>query len=285
MASSAPPSNQLTGFTGYIHQPSDAPWFLSQPDLPWPARQLLEEYSGIPPGDIHDTVLTLRNRAWETFPFPCIGTFDFLDFQLSQRNLLYPRLLQRLQSGAKFLDIGCCLGHEIRKLVFDGVPGEKLTGVELRQEFIDLGYELFRDRGKLKARMYQGDVQSNEGPWKELQGQFDVVNLGLILHSFTRDGQIVCFEKAIGSLKNEVGTSVIGTACGAVEGEECFWHGDIPAHNSETFKGLMREVEKRTGTRWEVDVKVDSSISVWNPKHTWLDARVRGLVFEITRVE
>ncbi|KAK4444207.1 methyltransferase, partial [Podospora aff. communis PSN243] len=266
-------------------------WFFPKPNVPWPARQLLEEYSGIHPRDIDAVVLTLRNRAWETFPFPCIGTFDFLDFQLSQRNRLYPRLLQRLQSGAKFLDIGCCLGHDIRKLVFDGVPGENLTGVELRREFIDLGYELFRDRGRFKGfkgGMVQGDVTQSGGdvgPWGELRGGFDVVNLGMVLHAFTRERQVACLERAVGCLKEgEMGTSVIGTACGAVDGEECFWHGGIPAHNSETFRGLVREVGERTGTRWEVDVKVDSSVSVWNPKHAWLDERVRGLVFEITRV-
>ncbi|KAK0624014.1 methyltransferase domain-containing protein [Immersiella caudata] len=287
MASPKPLSNQVINWTGFVHKPGDAPWFHPKPNLPWPARQLLEEYSGIHPQNIHDQVLNIRNRAWDAFPFPCIGSFEFLDFQLSQRNLLYPRLLQRLQAGGKFLDIGCCLGHDIRKLVFDGVPGENLTGVELRKEFIELGYELFRDRDRLEAKMYQGDVQlgNSEQPWKELGGQFDVVNLGMILHSFAREGQIVCIEKAIGSLKNQVGTSIIGTACGAAEGEECFWHGNIPSHNTETFRALVKDLEERTGTKWEVDAKVDSSISLWNPKHTWLDPRVRGLAFEMTRLE
>ena len=73
------------------------------------------------------------------------------------------------------LDIGNCFGHDIRKLVFDGVPGGNLAGVELRPEFIELGYELFRDRETLGARMVQGDVLGKRGeePWVELEGGFD----------------------------------------------------------------------------------------------------------------
>lgn len=134
------------------------PWFLEKPELQWPARYLLEKYSHIPPEDIERVVVDFRDRAWETYPFPCIGAFNFLDFWLATRNLLYPRLLARLKGGATFLDIGCCLGHDIRKLVFDGVPGENLAGVELRQGYIDLGYEFFRDKDTLGAKMYQGDV-------------------------------------------------------------------------------------------------------------------------------
>jgi len=31
---------------------TDVPWFAKKPTLLWPARQLLEKYSGIPPKDV-----------------------------------------------------------------------------------------------------------------------------------------------------------------------------------------------------------------------------------------
>lgn len=40
-------------------------------------------------------------------------------------------MVQRLKDGARYLDVGCCLGQDIRKLVADGVPSAHLYGVEL----------------------------------------------------------------------------------------------------------------------------------------------------------
>ena len=53
-----------------------------------------------------------------------------------------------------FLDVGCCLGTDMRKLVFDGVPAQNLVGIELRQQYIDLGFDLFRDRNRLGAKIF-----------------------------------------------------------------------------------------------------------------------------------
>lgn len=192
-----------------------------------------------------------------------------------------------MQAGATFLDIGCCLGHDIRKLVFDGAPAENLVGVELRKGFIDLGYDLFRDRDTLRAKLLQGDATSDGSvdPWPQLEGKFDVVNLGLILHVFPWEGQVALLERGIENLKQgQLGTSLIGLACGAIDdGTVLEWAGGIPAHNEETFRRLVEEVEARTGTKWKVDVRLDTAISTWIPKHRWLDPRARRVVFELTR--
>ena len=36
-------------------------------------RQLLEEYSNIPSEDVVPHILEIRDRAWDIFPYPCIG--------------------------------------------------------------------------------------------------------------------------------------------------------------------------------------------------------------------
>lgn len=108
------------------------------------------------------------------WPYPCLGQFRFLELNLANRTDLYPRLLAGLRTGSqKFLDVGCCLGQDIRKLVYDGVPGECLVGLELEAGFIDLGYELFRDRDTLKARFISGSIISDgQEALKALEGQF-----------------------------------------------------------------------------------------------------------------
>lgn len=50
------------------------------------------------------------------FPYPCIGQFRFLSLGIAN-SPHYDEVLQRLRGGEKLLDVGCCFGQEIRKLV------------------------------------------------------------------------------------------------------------------------------------------------------------------------
>jgi len=55
---------------------------------------------------------------------------------------------------------------------------------------------------------------------------------------------------------------IIGTVCGTEAGTEEDWEEKkIPTHNANTFRELMKEVEKRTGTKWEVKAELDNC---WN---------------------
>lgn len=100
-------------------RPKEKPWYdtdFSAETISEPARKLLEEYSGIPHDQVLDHVKALRDRAWELFPFPCIGMGRFLDLSiLTSPN--YDEIAARLKGGQKLLDLGCCLGQEIRQLV------------------------------------------------------------------------------------------------------------------------------------------------------------------------
>jgi 2-polyprenyl-3-methyl-5-hydroxy-6-metoxy-1,4-benzoquinol methylase len=115
--------------------------------IPDAARQLLVKYAGIPPEKVNDHVDVVRKKAFEIFPYPCIGMYRFLDLGLGQTGV-YDDIVQRLKKGDKFLDLGCCFGQEIRQLISDGVPAENCYGSDLRQEFIDLGYDRVQDRDK-----------------------------------------------------------------------------------------------------------------------------------------
>ena len=72
----------------------------------------------------------------------------FLDFSLA-RMPSYDKILARLcdpAAPAKLLDVGCCFGQDLRRLVVDGAPSENLVGLELKPQFLSLGYDLFADR-------------------------------------------------------------------------------------------------------------------------------------------
>ena len=64
-----------------------------------------------------------RGQVWKIAPYPCVGGFKFLELNMSL-SPTYGNVLSRLKGGDKLLDLGCCLGQDIRKLVYDGVPSE-----------------------------------------------------------------------------------------------------------------------------------------------------------------
>lgn len=230
-----------------------------------------------------------RDIAWRTLPYPCLGQFRFLDLDLANRADVYPALLSRLRTGKqKFLDVGCCVGQNIRKLVHDGVPSENLAGVVLEQGFISLGYNLFRDRDTLKAKFVGGSILDDDGVVldKRFQGQFDVVQLSVVLHLLTWEEQIKVFKHAMRLLKRdgEEDVVIIGQATGNLEGVTSpSWRKNAFRHNVQSFERLIREVEKETGTQWEVRASLDEGLAMPSGKRTWDDPKTRRLLFAVRR--
>lgn len=48
----------------------------------------------------------------------------------------YDEVLSRLKNEQRLLDLGCCFGQDIRKLVHDGVPSENRTWPSHSQDFL-----------------------------------------------------------------------------------------------------------------------------------------------------
>lgn len=271
---------------GQITHEVAAKWFDPNVTVPPQARDLLESYSHIPPVEVENHIITLRNKAWALWPYPCLGQFRFLELNLSARDL-YPSLLNRLRAGGTFLDVGCCLGQDIRKLVHDGVPSENLAGIELEGGFIDLGYELFRDRDRIQAKFVQGNVLEDGGVVEEFEGRFDVVQLGMILHLFTWEEQVRAFEHAIRMLKKDGEGMVIGQAVGHLDelSMPSWGKKETFRHNEASFRRLVSDVEAKTGTKWDVDVTLDEGLSIFDGKRFWDDPKTRRLLFKTTRVK
>ena len=64
----------------------------------------------------------------------------------------YQLVLEEIEAGTTFRDLGRGLGQDIRLFVCDGAPSENLIALELQQRFVDLGWKLFRDRRYLKSK-------------------------------------------------------------------------------------------------------------------------------------
>ncbi|KAH9896915.1 hypothetical protein C8Q73DRAFT_433577 [Cubamyces lactineus] len=94
----------------------------------------------------------------EKYPYPCIRGFHFVNLMMSL-NAAYPRVLDAGKNGdTLFLDLGCCMGTDLRKLVHDGYPASRVLGCDLRPEFIQLGYELFDDADACPIHFFTSNV-------------------------------------------------------------------------------------------------------------------------------
>lgn len=129
----------------------------------------------------------------------------------------YPYILERLKggSGDVLLDLGCCFGQDLRKLVFDGAPLNSIYGAELRPEFLDLSYELFQDEEIFKPRLLTGDIfDIRNTDLVALIGKVDIVYASAFIHLFDWDEQILCCIGIVNILKPQKGSLVYGRQAG-----------------------------------------------------------------------
>ncbi|KAI7785300.1 methyltransferase domain-containing protein [Diaporthe eres] len=249
------------------------------------ARALLEEYSHITPEEVDQYVIAMRDKAWDIFPYPCIGQFRFLNLSLSKKPS-YERILERLRGGATYLDIGCCIGQDIRKLVHDGAPGGNLHGAELQGGFIGLGYDFFRDRDTLGATLVQADVfdLGDGSSLSGMVGKADILHLGMVLHLFGWDKQRELLENCVKLLRPaSPGPLILGQAVGDVEGG-VRPGGHIFCHNVETFNKMWSEISERSGLKFECRATLDEGLGIAESRRGWDGVTRRRLSFEVERV-
>ncbi|CAI6285781.1 unnamed protein product [Periconia digitata] len=229
-------------------------------EVPLPAKRILEDYAGVPGENIMAHLDQVRAKALETYHYPCIGEYRFLDLQIT-KSPAYPQILSRLRQGARLLDVGCCIGQELRQLTYDGVESSNLYGIDLFGDFFQVGYDLFRDRDSFRATMLAADLfATNNTDLSRLLGTMDVVWSGNLLHLFLweRQRQALLFMRMM--LVDSPTTTIAGRFMGnANPGEHHYgFRGRTDSmyrHDQQSFKTLCQEVFDGTGERWSIDVQ------------------------------
>lgn len=204
-------------------------------------------------------------------------------------------MLRRLKgSDEKFLDLGCCFGQDLRKLVADGAPSQNLYASDLRRDFWELGYELFRDRDTLASSFIEGDIFDAGSALTALDGQMDVVYAGSFLHLFDYEGQRKACERIVRLLRPKPGSVVLGRQVGSVVAGErnhrtnkgsAMWRHDIAS-----FERMWAEVGAATDTKWRVDAQLAGgedmaprAVEQGKDEISWHDSDMRRLRFAVFR--
>lgn len=209
-----------------------------------------------------------RDKLWAIKAYGCIAKFRFLNLNFAS-DPQYRTALKRLKkpgSTDTFLDLACCVGQVLRKVAFDGVDSSRLYGTDLEQGFIDLGYELFRDRGKLKATVVVGDVLKGDGDGRDederlkvLDGKITIIHSQSFFHLFSWDLQVKAAKRIIRFLKpNDPNVMIFGRQVGSSEpGNDITMRGTTRfLHNAESWQRLWDEVGEQTGTKWKTMIEV-----------------------------
>jgi hypothetical protein len=227
--------------SSYINEPPISPYI----------ENFFANYASIPAIALRDHLIAVRTRAWENYNYPCLGRWSFLGFSI-QRSPLYKEILRTCKTeGATVIDVGCCLGQDVRQLIYDGVPIDQIRGYELDPFFIEQGYELFRDGELMKTKkvMTSGDIFDDQ--FLETVEPADYLFAGLFIHLFDSEAQ----KDACRRLARICKQAITGQQEGASIPVERFGSLRPPGknrmcHSPESFARMWDEV---TGGEWQVE--------------------------------
>lgn len=229
-----------------------------------------------------------REQSFSSNPYPCIGLYRFLNLTLLSHPL-YDTILQRLQPlGTTYLDLGCCFGQDLRQLVQDGIPSERLIGLDIEGPLMEHGYDLFLDRATLQSKFIVADVFKGAAQgkdWTDLEERgIDVLHCSALLHLFPLEKQIAAAKKIAKLMKK--GGMIVGRQSGSVK------PGNLPGikegslsyrHDIDSFDAMWKQTGNATGTRWEVSGSLDMvGINVRSPLE---DENSRRLLFTVVRID
>ncbi|EPE24760.1 S-adenosyl-L-methionine-dependent methyltransferase [Glarea lozoyensis ATCC 20868] len=273
------------------------------------SHRVLENYGGIPSGDVLGHIHTIRDKAWEIRPYPCTGLGTFLQPTI---NLIppYKKIIETLKNGGSFLDVGCFLGQDLRRLVFDGAPSGNLYGIDIVSHWgaqvsqyrdrslcltnywtgrSHLGYELYHDEDKFEAHFIEADLIKPFQELSALEGKMDVIQVTHVFHQWGWEGQIGAAKEVVKFSKP--GSLVVGFQAGTaggttkipVGGSSHSWMRQDPGSWAE----MWEVVGKETGTRWKSEAFLlpYSALGVAATDVEYLGPLSRLLRFVVTRQE
>ena len=201
---------------------------------------------------------------------------------------VYAEILSRVKKGGIFLDVGTGFGQELRRLTADGAPGRSMHAIDLSSDFWELGYLLFKDRGRLDARLIIADVLATDdgnGELKALKAKVDVIHTGSFFHLFDWSDQAEALKRLV--VLTRVGALLVGhqtgrkpAQCTLIRGEPRFYH------DEESWRKMWNEVGEATGTTWALEVEVGEHdiLGLKQDDFIWMGPYARALRFVARRI-
>lgn len=245
--------------------------------VPTSISKILEEYAGISKEGQKEHILNVRNRAYQSCPYPCLGRFRFLELDLSSYPLYESYVLPSLSAtntnkDTLFLDLGTCLGQDIRKLIYDGADPARLYGSDIILDFIDSGYELFRDEAKIPRDHFicPADLFDNSDAnlLTRLYKRVDILHATAVFHLFSGEEQLDVARQCLRLVKQDPGSRslILGGQAGNINAQESVRKDGAKKfrHNADSWRQLWQRVSEEPEFRDKVkNVEVETKLEDW----------------------
>jgi hypothetical protein len=170
-------------------------------------------------------------------------------------------------TSLKLLDLGTCLGQDLRTLAVDGAPLSSLYGADVLPDFEAAGHALFRDKERFDSSHFiTGDVFSDTDDLAKSRGLWDMIHIAMFLHVFSLERQEKACENMLRLLKNAPCSTIFGTQTGRLDAGEFALqppmceqgeHKTIFRHNKETMKEMWEKAAMSAGRRVQVWAEYD----------------------------
>jgi hypothetical protein len=127
------------------------------------------------------------------------------------------------------------VGTDVRKLVSDGYPATNVMGCDLRQEFLDYGYKLYRDKDKSQIHFFPSDIFETPYPAAKSEAPIPSLDIatvtdlsqlvgvvahfytGALFHLFDESTQYALALRVATLLNRSTGSVIFGRHQGLVE--------------------------------------------------------------------
>lgn len=173
----------------------------------------------------------------------------------------------------KLLDLGTCVGQDLRKLLFDGAPIDSLFGSDIFPAYESVGQALFKDGETFKNRFIAGDLfdPSPESVLTQTGGTWDVIVIIMFLHVFNWEDQVKACGRILDLLSTKPGSTLIGAQTATTKpGEQILFppfvksgeHKSVFRQSRETFVQMWEGVGKDKG----IPLKVWAEYEAAQPK-------------------
>jgi len=157
----------------------------------------------------------VRKYTLQAVPYPYI-VMHIGDARI-KRHFLYPDLFER---PGDLLDYGCGTGDAIRQLVRDGYPPNRITGFDVNDASLRLGYDLYLDRHEMEGRVQVSAL------FPFLAERFDFIYSGSVIHVIRDEDE---FHTYLGNARMalKVGGTFFGSTLG-LDDEATEWDAHGP---------------------------------------------------------
>lgn len=186
------------------------------------------------------------------------------------------------------MDIGTFIGHDLRRLVVDGAPSDRLWGIDIVNHF-DVGFDFFKDRERWKGKFIEADFLSVEtnSALEPLRNSTDIIFLASVLHQWDWTAQVHAATMLTHFTKP--GSLIVGLQMGKpVAGQVLAQQLKVPLyiHSSKSFEDMWEKVGAITSTRWETQAWPRSweYIGVDPADMAWMGPDVQIFEFAVRRM-